>query len=90
VLKKGLAKMLREKKSSGSLIEEIYKKAEKAVEFGAAMPALTLVFDDHSCFVFYVEKAGDFLVLRSYDTEHKIYKSLLVIGEFEGGGSREH
>lgn len=82
--------MLKKKKSDTSLIEKIYKKAEKAIEFGAAMPALTFVFDDNSCFIFYVEKAEDFLVLRSYDTEHKIYKPLLVIGEFEGAENRGH
>ncbi|OHE56857.1 MAG: hypothetical protein A2027_03610 [Thermodesulfovibrio sp. RBG_19FT_COMBO_41_18] len=75
--------MLKKNKSDTSLIEKIYKNAEKAIEFGAGMPALTFVFDDDSCFIFYVEKAGDFLVLRSYDTEHKIYKPLLIIGEFE-------
>ncbi|HXG31133.1 MAG TPA: hypothetical protein VNK81_05770, partial [Thermodesulfobacteriota bacterium] len=66
--------MVGEKKSENSLIEKIYEKAEKAVEFGAGMPALTLVFDDYSSLIFYVEKAEDCLVLRSYDTEHKIYK----------------
>lgn len=75
--------MLRGKKLVSPLIEKIYNKAERALEFGAAMPALTFVFDDHSSFVFYVEKAGDFLVLRSYDEEYKTYKPLLVIGEFE-------
>jgi hypothetical protein len=80
--------MLGEKRAE-SLIEEIYKKAEKAVEFGAGMPALTFVFDDHSCFIFYVEKAGNFLILRTYDTECKIYKPLLVIGEF-GDKNAEH
>ena len=37
--------MLKKKKSDTSLIEKIYKKAEKAIEFGAAMPALTFVFE---------------------------------------------
>ena len=75
--------MLKKNKSDTSLIEKIYKKAEKAIEFGAGMPALTFVFDDDSCFIFYVEKVEDFLILRSYDTEYKIYKPLLIIGEFE-------
>jgi len=74
--------MLGEKKLGNSLIEKIYEKAEKAVEFGAGMPALTLIFDDYSSLTFYVEKVEDYLVLRSYDTEHKICKPLLVIGEF--------
>jgi hypothetical protein len=81
--------MLNSNKSENSLIEKIYEKSKKALEYGAGMPALTLIFDDYSSFTFYVERSGDFLVLRSYDTEHKIYKPLLVIGEF-GNKNAEH
>ncbi|MER3447815.1 MAG: hypothetical protein C4291_13735 [Candidatus Dadabacteria bacterium] len=81
--------MLNSKKSENTLIEKIYEKAKKALEFGASMPALTLIFDDHSSFTFYVERSGDFLILRSYDTEHKIYKPLLLIEEF-GNKNAEH
>ena len=77
--------MLIQKPSKARLIEEVYKKAEIAKQSGAAMPAFTLVFDDHTCFVLYVEKAGDFLVLRLFDAENQIYKPLFILGEFQGG-----
>lgn len=81
--------MLIKKKSGELLIEKIYRKAETAIRFGAEMPALTLVFDDNSCLVLYVEKAGDYLILKSYDTEHRIHKPLFVMGEFKTG-NMEH
>jgi hypothetical protein len=71
------------------LIEDIYSKAEKAIQSGAEMPAFSLVFDDHSCLTFYVEKAGNFLILRSYDPSNKIYKPLFILCEFQSG-PREH
>jgi hypothetical protein len=77
--------MLTQKLPKGRLIEEVYKKAEKAMQAGAAMPAFTLVFDDHTCFVLYVEKAGDSLILRLYEPEYKIYKPLFILGEFQCG-----
>lgn len=77
--------MLTQQPSNGRLIVEVYKKAEKAMQSGAAMPAFTLVLDDHTCFVLWVEKAEDFLTLRLYDTELENYKPLFILAEFQCG-----
>lgn len=81
--------MVSANKSDNLLIEKIYEKAEKALEFGAGMPALSLIFDDHSSFTFYVERCGDFLILSLYDPDHKTYKPLLMIRGL-GGINSEH